>query len=296
MKETTRNFVTGIVAIVALLGFAFLLLLFDNINTSIRPTYQITINANQALGVRVGSQVTLVGVPVGEVQAVAVVVDVIDSETPVQITVKINGAIDIPKEAEASIATSLIGGTARLDLSIPIGYKAGGATLPRDGNGKIQAKFEGFEQRLSRILDERLGGLDAAMRSIDSLAKEAQKWLGDEQLHADAKSAVWKAQNLIETATGTMLALTKAANGLQGNANTFITSLQPVLDQLSTTLAQVELLTKQAKDGKGTVGQLMSNPDLYNALIDSAQRLKSTLGEVELLMQKIRAEGLGVKF
>jgi hypothetical protein len=35
---------------------------------------------------------------------------------------------------------------------------------------------------------------------------------------------------------------------------------------------------------------------LYNSLNDSAQRLKSTLGEVELLMKKVRAEGLGVKF
>jgi hypothetical protein len=35
---------------------------------------------------------------------------------------------------------------------------------------------------------------------------------------------------------------------------------------------------------------------LYRSLVDSAERLKRTLGEVELLMQKIRAEGLGVKF
>ena len=257
MKETTRNFVTGIVAIVALVGFAFLLLLFGEIKTSPYPTYLISIHANQALGVRVGSLVTLVGVSIGEVKAVNVV---INEENPVQITASINGAIDIPAGVEASVATSLIGGTARLDFSIPTGYTTGGATLPHDGNAKVQAHFESLEERVSRKLDEKLGGLDkkldsvdTAMKSIDALAKEAQRWLGDEQLHADAKSAVWKAQNLIEAATGTMMALTKAANGLQGNADTFVTSLRPVLDQLSTTLAQVELLTKQAKDGKGTV-------------------------------------------
>ncbi len=293
MKETTRNFVIGIVAILGVAGFAFLLLLFGNLTTSLRQKYDVTVHANQAMGVRLGSQVTLVGVPIGEVKAVTVV---IDSENPVQIILNIEGSIDIPAGVEATVSTSLIGGTARLDFSIPIGYTTGGATLPHDGNAIVTAKFEGLEERLSRTLSEKLAGLDLAMRRIDELGKDAQKWLGDEQMLADAKSAVAKANDLIDATSSTVMALTKTANSLQGNANALLASVQPVFDQLSKTLAQVELLTKQAQDGKGTVGQLMSNPDLYNSLNDSAQRLKSTLGEVELLMKKVRAEGLGVKF
>ena len=293
MKETTRNFVIGIVAILGVAGFAFLLLLFGNLTTSLRQKYDVTVNANQAMGVRLGSQVTLVGVPIGEVKAVTVV---IDSENPVQIILNIEGSIDIPAGVEATVSTSLIGGTARLDFSIPVGYTTGGATLPHDGNAIVTAKFEGLEERLSRTLSEKLAGLDLAMRRIDELGKDAQKWLGDEQMLADAKSAVAKANDLIDATSSTVMTLTKTANSLQGNANALLASVQPVFDQLSKTLAQVELLTKQAQDGKGTVGQLMSNPDLYNSLNDSAQRLKSTLGEVELLMKKVRAEGLGVKF
>ena len=293
MKETTRNFVIGIVAILGVAGFAFLLLLFGNLTTSLRQKYDVTVHANQAMGVRLGSQVTLVGVPIGEVKAVTVV---IDSENPVQIILNIEGSIDIPAGVEATVSTSLIGGTARLDFSIPAGYTTGGATLPHDGNAIVTAKFEGLEERLSRTLSEKLAGLDLAMRRIDELGKDAQKWLGDEQMLADAKSAVAKANDLIDATASTVMTLTKTANSLQGNANALLASVQPVFDQLSKTLAQVELLTKQAQDGKGTVGQLMSNPDLYNSLNDSAQRLKSTLGEVELLMKKVRAEGLGVKF
>ncbi len=293
MKETTRNFVIGIVAILGVAGFAFLLLLFGNLTTSLRQKYDVTVHANQAMGVRLGSQVTLVGVPIGEVKAVTVV---IDSENPVQIILNIEGSIDIPAGVEATVSNSLIGGTARLDFSIPVGYTTGGATLPHDGNAIVTAKFEGLEERLSRTLSEKLAGLDLAMRRIDELGKDAQKWLGDEQMLADAKSAVAKANDLIDATSSTVMTLTKTANSLQGNANALLASVQPVFDQLSKTLAQVELLTKQAQDGKGTVGQLMSNPDLYNSLNDSAQRLKSTLGEVELLMKKVRAEGLGVKF
>ena len=293
MKETTRNFVIGIVAILGVAGFAFLLLLFGNINTSLHQKYDVAVHANQALGLRLGSQVTLVGVPIGEVKEVKVV---IDNENPVQIILNIEGPIDIPAGVEATVSTSLIGGTARLDFTIPVGYTTGGATLPHDGNAMVIAKFEGLEDRISRLLGEKLAGLDLAMRRVDELGKDAQKWLGDEQMLADAKSAVAKANDLIDATASTVMTLTKTANSLQGNANAFLASVQPAFDQLSKTLAQIEMLTKQAQDGKGTIGQLMSNPDLYNSLNDSAQRLKSALGEVELLMQKIRAEGLGVKF
>ncbi len=304
MKESTRNFATGIVAIIALTGLAFLLLLFGDINSSIKTTYLIEIRTNQALGLRHGSPVTLVGVPVGEIESVMVRLEnPVANPRPVRLIARINGAIDLPEGAQASVTNSLIGGTARLDLSIPIGYVTGGPTLARDGNAVIDAQFEAIEARMARIITEKLEGLDSASRAVVALGQdaqklvaEAQKWLGDEQLYADAKSAVWKAQALIDNAATTMVALTEAAKGIQGDSHTLTVSLQPVLDQLSMTLAQIERLTKTATDGTGTVGQLLNNPDLYNALVDSAARLKRALGEVELLMQKIRAEGLGVKF
>ncbi len=304
MKESTRNFATGIVAIIALTGLAFLLLLFGDLNNSMKSTYLVEIRANQALGLRHGSPVTLVGVPVGTIESVAVLLEnPLTNPHPVRVTARIAGSIDLPEGTRATVTNSLIGGTARLDLSIPVGYTTGGPTLARDGNAVVEATFEAMEERVTRLISEKLESFDSASRAITSLAQdvqklagEAQRWLGDEQLRADAKSAVWKAQNLIEQAATTMMALTEAARGIQGNANTITISLQPVLDQISTTLAQIETLTKTATDGTGTVGQLMKNPDLYNALLDSAARLKRALGEVELLMQKIRAEGLGVKF
>ncbi len=304
MKENTRNFIIGSVSILGMIGFSFLLLLFDQFDTSLRPSYLVSIHANEAMGLRLGSQITLAGVPIGDVQSVGVA---IESDTPVRITARINGSIDIPAGVVAAISTSLIGGTARLDLAIPVDYEAGGATLPRDGNAVVTAHFEGFERRLSRILDEKIVALESkldekfgvftdTLQSVNTLAKDAQKWLGDEQLLADSKSAVWKAQNFIDQATETTIALKASIHALEENAAQITSNVVPTLDQLSQSLVAVEALMKQAKDGKGTVGQLMNNPDLYNSLLDSAQRLKHTLGEADLLLQKIKAEGLGVKF
>ncbi|MSR28070.1 MAG: MCE family protein [Phycisphaerales bacterium] len=293
MKESTRNFATGIVSIIAFAGLAFLLLLFGDLDMVSTGTYRIVVEANDAIGLRAGSRVSLAGVPIGEVDGVVVR---LDPQQPVRIVASIDNAVDIPAGVAATVATSLLGGTSRLDLVMPPDYAVGGMTLPHDGSAVLIANLEGLEAKFARVLSEKLGGMDAAMKAIEAAAKDAQRWLGDEQLLADARSAVWKANTLIEQATNALVAVTESAHAFQSDSKQLLASMQPVFDQLSKTLAQVELLTTDARKGQGTIGQLMSNPDLYNALVDSAKRLKATLAEVEILMQKVRAEGLGVKF
>jgi hypothetical protein len=90
--------------------------------------------------------------------------------------------------------------------------------------------------------------------------------------------------------------VSESAQGIRVDARTLVASAQPALDEMTRTLQAVQRLADQASSGEGTVGQLMSNPDLYNALTDSAVRLKATLAEIELLLKKVRDEGLDVKF
>ncbi len=293
MKESTRNFATGIAAIVAFTGLASLLLLFGDLDAFSHGTYRMVVEANDAIGLRAGSRVTMAGVPIGEVDGVVVR---LDPSRPVRIMVGIDNGIDIPVGAQASVSTSLLGGTSRLDLVMPRDYAEGGPTLPHDGSAVIFANLEGLEAKVARILADKLGGMDAAMKAVEEAAQDARKWLGDEQLLADTRTAVWKANTLIEQATTAVVSFTQSADAFQADSKQVVASARAVSDQLSKTLEQVELLTREARAGKGTVGQLVSNPDLYNALVDSAKRLKATLGEVELLIQKVKAEGLGVKF
>ena len=293
MKETTRNFATGIASIIAFIGIAFLLLLFGDLDSFSHTTYRVVVDANDVIGLRTWSRVSMAGVPIGEVDGVIVRHDPV---RPVRIVASIDNSIDIPVGVRATVATSLLGGTSRLDLGMPPDAVEGGPTLPRDGSAIITAELESLESRFARLLSERLSSMDAAMKAVEAAAQDAHRWLGDEQLLADARSAVWKANTLIEQATTAVTAFTQAAGSFQEDSRQLATAARTVADQLSKTLEQVELLTRDARAGKGKVGQLMSNPDLYNALVDSAKRLKATLAEVELLLQKVKAEGLGVKF
>jgi hypothetical protein len=49
-----------------------------------------------------------------------------------------------------------------------------------------------------------------------------------------------------------------------------------------------------ARSGDGTVGKLVKDPALYDGLADAAKRLDEALAKVNLLLDKIREEGIDV--
>jgi hypothetical protein len=122
----------------------------------------------------------------------------------------------------------------------------------------------------------------------------ASEWLGDEQMRADAKAAVTKAASLIEKASAAVDRYTELADQIEANADALLAELVELSDEAAATLGDVRRLSRLAREGEGTIGQALNNPDLYNSLNDAATRLEQTLREVQLLIQKIKAEGVQV--
>lgn len=138
--------------------------------------------------------------------------------------------------------------------------------------------------------------LNAAMDDAQAALSLAKQWLGDDQLRADAKGAVQKANVLIDRATAAVDRFTKLADGLGADAQDLVHRLMPVADELGATLEEIRRVMLAASTGKGTIAQLLNNPDLYNALNDSAQRLDAALIEARLLIEKIKSEGLPIRY
>jgi phospholipid/cholesterol/gamma-HCH transport system substrate-binding protein len=139
--------------------------------------------------------------------------------------------------------------------------------------------------RLNIVLDEAQQGLELA-----------NSFLGDEQLRTDARGAVHRANHLIEQATAAIDTYTQLAQSLKQDSTELTQRLLPVADALAVTLEEVRRVAKMAQDGKGTVGQMLNNPDLYNSLTDATRRLDRTLIELQTLIQQMREEGVIFKF
>jgi ABC-type transporter Mla subunit MlaD len=155
---------------------------------------------------------------------------------------------------------------------------AAGATAPAPTIADVVAK-------LYEVLD----------RAEEAFAL-AREWLGDEQLRSDAKTAVANATSLIGKATQAMEDLSRAAGTVETDASALVARVTTVADELALTLEQVRDLARRAAEGDGSVARLLNSPDLHESLLDATIRLERVLREVELFIQKAKAEGLPIKF
>lgn len=138
--------------------------------------------------------------------------------------------------------------------------------------------------------------INTVLEQTSQALELAQGWLSDDQLRGDVTVAVRKATTLIEEATKTVQQYGQLAQKLEGDTERIVQAVLPVADDLAATLEEVRRLTVLARTGNGTVAQLLNNPDLYVSLNDAALRLERALLEAQLLVQKLRAEGVRVGF
>jgi phospholipid/cholesterol/gamma-HCH transport system substrate-binding protein len=326
MTPTGKHFILGLTTLVALIGAVALLMLFGELDTFVRSRYAVTFDCGNAAGLRSGSPIELNGVPIGQVHDVS---NTRDAEYPVRIVGHIDNDVMIPADIVPFATASLLGGSATLMLEAS-GETS--ATLSTDGRAILRGPIQsGLMQELIGALDSRMEPLVSGLedfrelaRNINDLVKPgdpdqpgdvrnirtavitlnqvlddvtealamAKTWLGDDQLRGDARLAVRNANVLIEQATDTMVQFADLAGRIQTDSESVSKHLAPVLDELASTLEEVHDLTARATQGQGTIAQLLNNPDLYMSLNDAAIRLERTLRDVQLLVEKVKGEGL----
>ncbi|MBI1189558.1 MAG: MCE family protein [Tepidisphaera sp.] len=145
---------------------------------------------------------------------------------------------------------------------------------------------------------------------LDAALASANKWLGDDALRGQASDAVAKANrsldqlsDLVQTWKQTGAKVDSSLDKVTQVADDAKASFHQAADQAVETLrkadeaaASLAKAIESVNQGKGTLGQLSQNPDLYNSLRSSADRLDKVLTEVQLLVEKYKAEGIPIKF
>lgn len=296
--------------------------------TMFRRTWHIECAFDEAGGLRSGSLVTLNGVPIGRVQSIAIGPD---RERPVVIIAQIDEGSRIPDPSVPMIAATLLGSGARLEFSAVLPLVDPPRYYLESRPPVLRGEVLSIEDRLTRAVDIRLKPLSEGLLAIGELARNmnalleppaegqedqsiktavvrlnrvlasvdttleaADMWLSDEQLKQDVKSAAYNANETLRAASTAMHRVAELADGVRDDTQFIRASLISTLDRASQTLDEVRRVTRLAADGKGTVGKLLNDAQLYDGLADSAARLSDALAKMNLLLEKIQAEGLGV--
>lgn len=328
-----RDLIIGIATIGALAAGIVMLVLFGELDRLTHPRYEVTILVDQAAGLRPGSTVELNGVPIGIVDDLSlgreaaypvVVTTLIDLDVsiatdvePYATTSLLGTASILALEAgtpNGDIPTLPRDGTATVrntikfrmieQITTELDSRMEPLVAALDQFNELSRAYTDLGTNLNSLIetspDGEVGVRDALVKiyevidEIGEATKLARSWLEDDQIRTDATRAIANAADLTEKASTTLDNISELATALEEDADRAVERVLPVADQLAMTLEEVRRLTLLAREGEGSIGLLLNRPELYFALEDVAVRLDRTLREAQMLIEKLRKEGVKV--
>ena len=215
MRESARNFMVGIASIGGLLGLSGLMMSFGEFDSWFNPRYSLTIQADNAAGLKPGGNVEFNGVPVGVVSDVTIE----SGPNPVRIHLLINEGILLPSNVEPFATAPLIGGSALLKLQVPPGQAEVISTFPIDGTGVIPGPIKsGMFDQLTQQLDQRMKPIMESLEKFNQLSETFNE-LGQNlntlvQPQSESQLAGGEAPNLRTAVMKLNATLDKATEGL----------------------------------------------------------------------------------
>ena len=103
------------------------------------------------------------------------------------------------------------------------------------------------------------------------------------------------ANTTLTTANNTLSAFGNTATKANATLETTQKDIDKVAQKLVETLAQLDTSIKTITSGQGTTGKLVNDPRLYDGLVDLSKSLKSTVDDLDFLLNKWKDEGVNLK-
>jgi phospholipid/cholesterol/gamma-HCH transport system substrate-binding protein len=319
MSPYRRNILVGVTVILALVFLGWMILKFGDRPARIfsTPMMPITFVSDRGDGLGEGSNITYRGVSIGRVKTV--------KRTPDGKQVIIDAEVDttppLPANVQGEIVMlSALGGTSTMTLQLLDPDEKGklehGATIRAHYVGlqflppefadlarELRATAQQFrESKLILHFDEQV---QKAGKMLDS----ANEFISDPKLREDVKTAAanirtasetinrigTKLDKLSDDATATMTDVRTTVNKGGQNIESISKQVNERLAQIGKTLDRFESVATKIDNGQGTAGQLVNDPKLYQALVDSARELSLTISDFKRLVEQWEQEGVSFK-
>lgn len=333
MSPIRKNLMVGLTVLVGLVLLGVLLLKFGAAPAAMFGAKRITVElvVARADGLSVGSSVNYLGVNVGNVTFI----DRTPDQKAVLIRAQIDANHPPPANVVGRLRSQIVGGSSNVSLEIPEGQQpeghlAANAKIPATFLGldilppefaqlATELRLTAQQFRESKLIDH----LDEAVRTVNVQLTKAGKLMdsidatiNDSKVRDDIKATVANVRTATETANRITTNLEKFSKDLDGigknvngvtvKAEVTIDKTQAHIDDLSKQLGDRLVQTGQLLDrfnsiamkvdqGKGTAGQIINDPKLYDSLVNTAQELNLTITQLKLLVQQWTDEGVYLK-
>ena len=319
MSPYRRNLLVGITVLGALVTLGWMILKFGDRPARFfaTPSMPVSFFTDRADGLGEGSNITYRGVIVGKVNVVRRTED----GKEVVIDAQLDRAPPLPANLIGEITmVSALGGTSTMVLQItgpqPAGQLQPDATLkahfvglqflpPEFGDLARELRATAQQFRESQVVLH----LDEQVKKAGDVLDSANKLIGDPKLREDVKTAMsnirqasetinrigGKLDKLSDDASATMGDVRTTVNKVGGDVDGLSKQMSDRLQQISQTLDHFQSIAAKIDNGQGTAGQLVNDPKLYQALVDSSRELNATIVDLKRLVEQWEQEGLHFK-
>lgn len=332
MSTRGRNVITGFVVLVSLFAFLWMMLKFTGRATAAfsQQGTRIKIRADRGDGVSEGTQVLFRGIEVGRITHIYRA----DDNIHVIMDAEVVKSPPLPHNVKAIVRVqSMLGMSAVVQLELsgdPAGALEAGQEIAATYQGTqiLPPELTDFitdfrRQKLIEHTDEAILALRTQIENAGDVMNSVKALIGDEKLRADLKQSIANVRSATERAdrisanvekfTTDMGPIPAQVKDLTRNANDTVTSARGVIDKtgghvddvashllddmnkLGKALDQFQDLAAKMDNGKGTAGQLMNDPRLYDQLTDTARELNAVAASMHRLIDQWEQEGLHLK-
>jgi len=304
MKASSRNFITGLVVLLALVAFIWMMITFTGRATAAfaNKGIPIVITVDRADGVADGTPVAYRGVSVGKVTDLHLA----DDNLHVIINAEVETKPAIPKDVHAVIRVqSMLSTTPTIMLELT-GEPQG--TL--EAHQQVQGRYVGSQllppeltdfitdfrrQKLIEHTDEAILALQVQIKNAGEMMKSVQSLVGDEKMQSDIKQALSNFQALTRNANDTVSTMRTTVQTTGDHVGELSRHILDDVDKLGKALDQFQELAAKINNGNGTAGRLLNDPRLYEQLADTAKELNAVAASMHRLIDQWEQEGLHVK-
>lgn len=265
---------------------------------SFEGDYEVTAYLRDAGGLRVGSPVTLAGLPIGKVKAI--VTDSGDAGYPVRVTMAIKDTYRLPASFELTVATAGIFGDAYLAFAGTKVADTDHELLPRDGTAEVRAArgvIESATQQGLRLLssvnelvdEEARADIKRMLRATADLAEESTALARQfREQTTGISETLARLDRTIEGIDAARAALVPRIEASLARLDQIGGRLQPAMDQAQATLGSVERTSDAVRglvaDNGGEIQALLAD---LRASLASVRTVADQVKDGEGLLQRL---------
>ncbi|HEY5954132.1 MAG TPA: MlaD family protein [Terrimicrobiaceae bacterium] len=269
-KEQASQWRVGVFMAIGLLAVGLMVVYFGRFGDSIHGNYSIRVEYPNASGIYKGASVLLAGAKIGSVESNPVILPNMDG---VYVNLRIYEEVKIPSAAQFTIGSSGLLGDRFIQIVLGEDAKS---SPPIEAGAVIKGKSESGIGDVTEQAGALLADIQKAVGNINKIAEKLNSEVLKDTTISNLSTTL---ANLKETSASVADAaknidgvVKKAEGAIESGQQTFVSanqtfaSAKSASDDLKKAIGDLRSLIQQAKQGKGTLGTLLSDREMAENL------------------------------